>query len=73
MSTKKCVVGKVVYKTTVTASNDTKTYIRSTEGDFITRYPSHTHSFKKVYKRHTTALADFIWRQKLKDTDKDNL
>ena len=66
-----CVVSTVVYKATVTTNEDTRTYIGSTEGDFKSRYNNHTHSFRTESKRHTTALADFIWKQKLKNTDED--
>ena len=57
----KCLTTSVVYKATVTTSNDTKIYIGSTEGTFKKRHYGHKSDFKHESKRHNTTLSHYIW------------
>ena len=63
----KCLTPSVVYKATVTTSDDTKHYIGLTDSIFKTRFSNHKHSFKTPKHRNSTELSKFIW--KLKDSN----
>ena len=65
----KCLQKRVVYEATVRTNLLSKSYIRSCETTFKTRYNNHKQSFKNVTHRHDTALSQFIWKLKESNTD----
>ena len=64
----KCLASSIVYKATVTTSDDTKHYIGLTDTTFKTRYTNHKHTFKAPKHRNSTELSKFIWNLKDNNT-----
>ena len=57
----KCQVESVVYKATVTTTNDEKDYIGLTAQTFKQRYYSHQHSMRDNKYRNSTSLSQHVW------------
>ena len=57
----------IVYKATVTTSNNSKHYFGISEGEFKTRYYNHVKSFKSRANRSDTELSKYLWT--LKDSN----
>ena len=62
-----CLISSVVYKATVTTSDEEKQYIGLTDSTFKTRYTHHKYTFKTPKHRYSTELSKFVW--KLKDNN----
>ena len=60
---KKCMMKNIVYKATLQNSN--VNYVGMTTTTFKERLYNHTHSFKTYTKRKSTALAMYVWENKL--------
>ena len=65
----KCLTTNIVYKATVTSSNEVKCYVGSSGLSFKDRYTKHKHSFSHRDKRNVTVLANYIWKLKDNNTD----
>ena len=63
----KCTIKNVIYKATVSTSENKKHYIGLTSNTFKTRYSLHKTSFTNKDKRNNTELSKYIW--KLKDNN----
>ena len=59
-----CLTESVVYSATITAENETSTYIGMTEGPFKTRYSNHKSSFRLPQYRNATKLSEAVWTLK---------
>ena len=59
-----CIQETVIYKATVSANSEEKTYIGSTEGLFKQRYYNHKSDFTNEANKYNTALATYIWECK---------
>ena len=64
----KCLTENVIYRATVSADEDTKSYIGLTGDQFKTRYRNHLKSFKDSKYRNDTCLSKYIWS--LNDSNK---
>ena len=60
----KCQVESIVYKATVTTTNDEKDYIGLTVQTFKQRYYSHQHSMRDNKYRSSTSLSQHVWALK---------
>ena len=63
---KKCLLSNLIYRATVKSKNSHKIYIGSTGNTFKQRYSNHKTTFLNKNKRHSTELANYVW--KLKDS-----
>ena len=65
----KCQVQSVVYKATVTTTNDEKDYTGLTAQTFKQRYNSHQHSMRDSKYRNSKSLSQHVWALKDQGTD----
>ena len=56
----KCNTGPMIYKATITAGRETKTYIGSTQ-DFKQRIANHKQSFRNPTLKNATTLSKYVW------------
>ena len=54
----------IVYSTTITAENETSSYIGMTEGPFKIRYSNNKSSFRLPQYRNATKLSEAVWNIK---------
>ena len=65
----KCLQKCMMYEATVCTNLLSRSYIRSCETTFKTRYNNHKQSFKNITPCHDTALSKFIWKPKESNMD----
>ena len=64
-----CLTKSIIYQASVTANNNTETYVGLTEGTFKARYSNHKTSFNHASKRNSTELSKHIWSLKDSNTN----
>ena len=65
----KCLQSNLIYRATVKSNNSYKIYIGSTGNTFKERFRNHKTTFLNKNKRHSTELANYIWKLKDKNID----